>query len=40
MCGDKMKIDMRLVRPKDVQKDVDTEGSISALEEVGTKARV
>ena len=40
LCSDEIKIDMRLVCPKGRQKDADTEGSISVLEDVGSKARV
>ena len=36
MFSDEIKIDMRLVCPKDVLKDA----SISVLDEVGSKARV
>ena len=40
MFSDEIKIDMKLVRPKDVQKDAGAEGPISVLEEVGSQARV
>ena len=39
MFSDDMKIDMRLVCPKDVLKDASTEDSISVLEEVDSKAQ-
>ena len=40
MFSDEVKIDMRFVCPKDVQKDAGAEGPFSVLEEMGSQARV